>query len=321
MRLSRIIVVIVTYNGRRWIKGCLNSLINSSVDVDILVVDNASSDGTAKFIKQKFGIVTLIELPENIGFGKANNIGLSRALELNYEYVFLLNQDAQIYQDTIKKLIKTSQGNREYGIISPIHLDASENKIDHSFEYYLKHFSSGEMLSDLLLQRELNEIYDFRMVNAAAWLLPVNTLRTVGGFHPMFFLYGEDDNYCQRVLFHGLKIGVAPSTYIIHDSENNNLVKPVRGSEKYFEKFKTQLKVKYADVNTENYKQLNALKLHYYKQTLKNLTSFKLAEFRINLHKGNLIRKMDFTKDVEETRKVNSTYLASVPPVTKFAST
>ena len=306
--MKKVAVIIVTYNGIQLIDRCLKSILASTISCDIIIIDNASKDGTKEFINEKYRRITFIGLKKNIGFGNANNKGLAIALRRKYDYVFLLNQDTEVYKDTIEELIKVSEKNKDYGIISPVHLNATKN-VDHSFKYYFKNYGSDQMLTDLLLRNNIQEIYSFKMINAAAWLLPLKTLRTVGGFHPMFFLYGEDDNFCQRVLFHGLKIGVSPFAYMIHYSENNNLTQPKRGSEEFFEKFQNQIKVKYADINTDNYKLIPQLKSQYFRRALIFLIKLDFLNFRIHLKKGRIISKMNFKQDVQENRKKKPTYL------------
>ena len=74
------------------------------------------------------------------------------------------------------------------------------------------------MIDDLYWDR-LDDVYNTHYVNAAAWLLPRKTLEMIGGFDPIFFHYGEDDNYMNRVLYHGFKIGICPKVRIVHDTE------------------------------------------------------------------------------------------------------
>jgi N-acetylglucosaminyl-diphospho-decaprenol L-rhamnosyltransferase len=98
---KKICVIVITYNGAKWVEGCFGSLMQSSVPLNIIAVDNASSDNTVALIKNKFAGVALIESGTNLGFGKANNIGLKRAAEDNADFIFLLNQDAFVKPDTI----------------------------------------------------------------------------------------------------------------------------------------------------------------------------------------------------------------------------
>ena len=299
----------MTFNGMNWIDRCLTSLSLSACDLHTIVVDNASEDETVAFIRKNFPDVTIVELETNIGFGKGNNIGLSQVLKNHWEYAFLLNQDAEIYPKTIKELVDVAEKNKDYGILSPVHLNASGKQLDPSFLYYLNRNSNNGMISDLLLRKSLKDIYDFNMINAAAWLLPLKTLKTVGGFNPMFFLYGEDDNYCQRVLYHDLKIGVVPSMFIRHDSGNNNTIPHEKGSEKSMEKFLNQIKVRYGNINTDEYRHLDTVKKAYFKAALKSLMALRFYDFKVNLRKTRMIRNLNFEILIVNDRKSGATYL------------
>ena len=213
---DRTFVIIVTYNGMQWIDTCLKSIVNSSTKLDIIVIDNNSSDGTVSYIKKQYPEVIVLEQETNLGFGKANNLGMSYALNNNCDYVFLLNQDAYLEVDSIGRMIEVHKENSEYGILSPIHLNGEDNKLDKNFSNYLRYDSNNYFYHDAIKQ-QLNSVYPVPFVNAAAWLLPVSTLKRIGGFDPIFFHYGEDDNYCQRVLFHSLKTGVVTNALIRHD--------------------------------------------------------------------------------------------------------
>lgn len=98
-------VIVVTYNGKKWYDRCLNSLFNSSIFINVIVVDNKSNDGSVAYIKHKWPQVTIIENSENVGFAAANNIGFKFAFENGADYFFLLNQDAWVEYNTIEKLL------------------------------------------------------------------------------------------------------------------------------------------------------------------------------------------------------------------------
>jgi GT2 family glycosyltransferase len=219
----KVFVVIVTYNGIRWLKKCLGSLEESDTPLSVVVIDNASSDDTISFIKENFPAVNLIESNINLGFGQANNRGIKYAIDNHADYVFLLNQDAWIEPDTITKLLEFHHANAEYGIISPVHLNGNGSRLDGSFNSYLQK-ANPDFTSDLFLGKR-KKVYDCTFINAAAWLVSRKCLEKVGGFDPLFFHYGEDENYCQRVIFHKMKIGVLTDALIYHDREdrlNNN---------------------------------------------------------------------------------------------------
>ena len=152
----KVFTVIVTYNGMNWIDQCLKSVITQS---EVVVVDNNSSDLTVNFIKQNYPSVKLLEQNINLGFGRANNIGISYALNNNAEAVFLLNQDAFAKKDTINKLITASIKNPEFGIISPIHLNGDGSAVDYSFLRFINPNNVENLNSDLILRNFSKSLY------------------------------------------------------------------------------------------------------------------------------------------------------------------
>ena len=84
-------IIIVTFNSKKWLEKCFESIINSEIAVRVIVVDNNSADGTPQTIKEKYPQFELIQLEKNIGFAKANNIGIYKALQDGADYLFLLN--------------------------------------------------------------------------------------------------------------------------------------------------------------------------------------------------------------------------------------
>lgn len=217
--MKKVFVIIVTYNGMQWINKCLKSLENTSLDVRTLVIDNNSTDGTQNYIKNNFPEVILTELTKNLGFGQANNIGLSYAFKENSDYVFLLNQDAWLGKNTIENLINAQQKEPRYGIISPMHLNGKGDALDVSFSNYIVPRNCKKLFSDIYLNKLSDKLYLVNFVNAAGWLISRNCLELVGGFNPSFFHYGEDDNYIQRVQFHNLKLGILATETLYHDRE------------------------------------------------------------------------------------------------------
>lgn len=283
--------------------------LESTKPYPVIVVDNNSNDGSQSYIRLNHPEVILLEQEVNLGFGKANNIGLSYALKEGADFVFLLNQDAFLENETINILMRVSLENPDYGIISPVHLNKNGIEVEPVFLYYLK--TNNNLLNDLLLGNSRSDLYDFKMLNAAAWLLPAKTLEIVGGFHPMFFLYGEDDNYCQRVFYHKLKIGVCSKAFIRHDSGKSYHIEMEKGSKKYFEKFLNQIKVKHANVNTEEFRNVKSLKQYYLKQVLKALLKLKFKEAKLFIKKRNLVKDLDYSNDIIEGRKKMRLYLTS----------
>lgn len=216
LELSELYIVIVTYNAANWVDYSVAKLRNITSPYKIIIVDNNSLDNTCSLITQNFPEVELMALSQNIGFGCANNVGIRVAYEKGAKYIVLLNQDAWIEPYTIDFLINAHQNAKSYGILSPMHMDGSGISLDYNFKYYISR--NIKLISDLYLKgkEELDEIYKVEFVNAAIWLIPRDTVTTVGGFNPLFFMYGEDVDYINRCRYHNLKIGVVPRARAYH---------------------------------------------------------------------------------------------------------
>lgn len=308
--MYKVSVVIVTYNAMTWIDECLSKLLQSTMDVSVVIVDNFSADATVSYIEEHFkDQVNLIKLKTNVGFGKGNNIGMQEALKRNSDYVFLLNQDAFVEQNTIEVLVDLAEKNPEYGILSPIHTNGDGTALEQSFLYYITNGFGSTFISDFVLERLKQPIYNVPMVNAAAWLIPRSTIETVGGFDPMFFLYGEDDNYCQRVVYHQFKIGIVSKALIRHDSHNNNSKAVLKGSEKYYTVFLNQIKVVYGNVNNDKYKDIENLEFSFLRKGLKSLITLNFKAFKIYVKKWKLLRQLDLKYSVMLNRQKGIHYL------------
>lgn len=202
---KKITVVIVTFNGGHWVNKNINSLIHSNFPVDIIVVDNASSDNSVALL-EAFPQIEIIKSAVNLGFGKANNIGIKKALTNGSDAVFLLNQDTWIFEDTIGNLAREMNLNPEFGILSPMHFSADAITLDENFNTYYNR-----------KEEEQGNCVTVPFVNAAAWLVSRECFDKVGFFEPMFGHYGEDRNFCDRVKYHDFKIGIIKDSKICHD--------------------------------------------------------------------------------------------------------
>lgn len=214
--MHKIFCVIVTFNGIKWVDKCFGSLKASNYPVKVIAIDNGSTDGTQEAIKTNFHEVDFIQSKENLGFGKANNIGIKRAFEDGADFVFLLNQDAWVEPNTLPNLIEVAQNNGNYGILSPLHLNGQGTALDYNFSLYVIPQLCPEFYSDACLN-SLKEMYPTKFINAAAWLLPRVTVQKVGYFDELFFIYGEDRNYTDRLHFYKMKLGIVPSAIVYHD--------------------------------------------------------------------------------------------------------
>ncbi|GMO36353.1 MAG: glycosyltransferase family 2 protein [Termitinemataceae bacterium] len=280
-------VIVVIHNGKKWYDKCFGSLKESTYPLDIIVVDNNSSDDSVEYISNKFPEIILIKNSSNDGFAKGNNLGIKFAYDRGYDFLFLLNQDAWIEPNTAEKLIEISNNNSDYGIISPVHLTGDKNNFDRGFIHYFHTSDSLHAYENLYLGKNDPDCYDTCFVNAAAWLVTRKCIEVVGGFDTIMFRhYAEDGNYCNRVLFHKLKIGITTSVTICHDREN-----------RIDEPFDVKL------IFAERYANILLGKKWYFKHIVKTFSKPSLRNMRNGIKEIVFVVK-NFRK-IKDSRKIN----------------
>jgi len=280
----------------RWIEACLASIPEK---YNVIIVDNLSSDDTCAFITNKYPQHVLLKQNKNLGFGRANNLGIQYALNNNADGVFLLNQDAYLQEHTINKLLEVATQNKDIGILSPAHLTSSSGKLDAGFSLYISNNYCPAFYIDAINNR-LKKFYEIPFVNAAGWLLMKKTLLKIGGFDPIFFHYGEDNNYCSRVLFHSLKIVFVPNAHMIHDREYRDAVIKDFSNPSYLKRYESIFKSKHANLIEK--KQLKKIKWF-------NVLFMKLLklEFRSAMGIIQIIKKEKiWLEQCAESKKINS---------------
>ena len=292
-----VVIIIVTYNGVKWLSKCLDSCGN----IPVIVIDNNSSDATVEIIKENYPKVTLIQLEENKGFGAANNIGIGKALENGAEYFFLLNQDAYLQHNTISRLIECHQQDASYGILSPIHLNGYFSKLDVNFSKYIT--VNKKLQFDAIKHAYQQNIYEVPFINAAGWLISKKAIQTIGGFDPIFFHYSEDDNYCQRLAYHQLKIGVVPDVFLAHDREYRETSGAI-DTQKKLQLEERKLKVSLGNINRELQPQLRKFKKKYANNCLKSLIKLNFNAYKYHRKEQKLLSKI--LPEIKKSRQLNS---------------
>lgn len=216
--MDNLFAVIVTWNGADCITKCLQSLRDTDITMQIVVVDNASTDHTVRTVQTTCRDAIIFQLSQNLGFGKANNIGIKYAYDHGAEHVLLINQDAYVDEFTLRALVDLQKANPEFAILSPLHRDATGYYLDRRFSMHITEGASiRELLSDALLRKETADIYSVDFINAAVWLLSRECITRVGLFNPAFDHYGEDKEYADRVRYKGFCIGLAPAYHAYHE--------------------------------------------------------------------------------------------------------
>jgi len=222
-------IVIVTYNSRQEIAACLDSLPPElfGLPVEVILVDNASSDGTLDFVRASYPRVTAFSTGGNPGFGAANNIGVHRSTG---EYLLFLNPDTQMNRTSLEHCLRRLQTEPEIGIISP-KLVLANGEMDlacrRSVPTAWDGLTRSTGLSRLfprvkwcagynLTYLPENDTYPVGAVNGAFMMMRRRLFTRIGGFDEQFFMYGEDLDICLRCSQAGFKVIYDGRHSVIH---------------------------------------------------------------------------------------------------------
>ena len=208
--------VVVTYNGARWIRECLRSLLLTTYDpLQILVVDNASSDGTASIVRDEFPTVGLISCIRNLGYGAGCNLGIETAYRSGADHIVILNQDVIVTADWLQPLVSVAEDIPVIGMLGPLQMGYKNRRVDPFQEKILE---KQRMDFSYLPEEHKGNVTPVRSLIGAALFIPRRTIERVGGFDPYYFMYAEETDLCERVLFHGLRIALVKNSVIRHMS-------------------------------------------------------------------------------------------------------
>jgi len=208
-------VLIVVYNNLDDLEDCLSSVLDSDYpNVEIIAVDNASTDGSPDFIRQNFPSVKLIEYPLNLGFGEANN----RAFRLaKGEFVFLLNPDTYLPKDTISVLVNRMEKDSQIGILAPKMLFFQEPRVINSAgirsNRILYSCDRGFLEYD---EGQYDEEAEVISACGGAMLVRKAVIDKIGLFDSRYFMYYEDLDFGIRSWLAGYKVLYTPKAVVYH---------------------------------------------------------------------------------------------------------
>lgn len=211
-KLSDTSVIVVTYNHEYFIKTCLNSLM-TNIGLEIIIVDNCSSDSTVKTIK-KFPSVKLIKNESNMGYGNGVNIGIKHSTR---KYIVVLNPDVKVEKNSIEELISPLK-NRKETITVPKTLVYDGSKINTCGN--IEHFTGLTFTFGLGEDKAaFNKPMYIAGLSGVCFAIKRELYLEIGGFDECFFLYMEDADLSWNICSRGLKILYVPSSIIYHDYE------------------------------------------------------------------------------------------------------
>lgn len=217
-----VFVVILNWNGKEDTLNCLSSLESSDYPknaLSVIVVDNGSTDGGSNAIRTAFPEVALLQNDENKGFAEGNNVGARFALKEEADFVFFLNNDTIVQQNTISELVKAFDRHANAGIVSPkIYFDYKGKKsiwfaggdIDWA-NIYGKHIGVNEQD-----RGQYDEEKQTEFCTGCAMMVKREVLEEVGFFDGRFFAYYEDSDLSVRAKKAGFELWYIPRTTLFH---------------------------------------------------------------------------------------------------------
>lgn len=218
----KVSIVIVNYNVKDLILTCIRSLYQfcgNAGDLEIIVIDNQSIDGSCQAIRTEFPGVILIENSENEGFPKANNQGFSIA---KGDYIFMLNPDTEFQENSIEKLRQFLEDNKTVGIVAPglLNTDGTHQSSVWRYPSLFSIFCEFHYLTSLLkrknyLDKDFTKQFEAESFSGAAIFFRKSVLDEIGNLDETMF-WIEDVEFCYRAVQNGIKCVYFPETKIIH---------------------------------------------------------------------------------------------------------
>ncbi|MEO0288302.1 MAG: glycosyltransferase family 2 protein [candidate division WOR-3 bacterium] len=222
-------VIVVTYNSEKFIRSCLKSVISSfkKREFEIIVVDNCSSDSTARIVYDEFKNVRLIRLKKNKGFAYANNLAMERS---NGDFLCLLNPDTIVTENALERMADFLERNDDVGMVGAKlkNFDGSLQLSCRRFPNYLNVFFGRKSLlrnifpnnpisKDFMLEYlDYDKIQDVDWMMGAAVMLKKDLVEKIGFFDENFKLFVEDTDLCYRIKKSGKRVVFLPDAIVFH---------------------------------------------------------------------------------------------------------
>jgi len=221
-------ISIVSYNTRDLLRACLQSLEarREEVALEIIVIDNNSTDGSAEMVRAEFPKVLLIKAGENLGYGRANNLGLKDAKGRHF---FVLNSDTEVQPGALRALVDFLDNHQQAGAVTAqlILPDGSIQPSCATDPNLMKVFWEQTYLDRLFPHNKItggytmthwnyDDIREVEQVAGAAVVIRREAWQQIGGFDPAFFMYFEDTDLCIRLRKAGWSIWFTPDARVHH---------------------------------------------------------------------------------------------------------
>jgi len=217
----------VAFNSLKYLRDCIDSIYSSPPDTsyDLIVVDNASTDGTSRFVADEYPGIVLISNKENTGFAAANNQVIKTT---DSKYILLINSDCEVYEDSIDRLMDYMDKNPRVAIAGPkiINSDGSVQYSCRRFPSFfsaaahtiLTHIYSGNPISRKYMMADINrdEPFSVDWVSGSCMIIRRQALEETGRLDERYFMYVEDIDICYRMWQNGWEVHYMPYSDVLH---------------------------------------------------------------------------------------------------------
>lgn len=228
--MKSISIIIVSWNARDYLRDCLNSIrqTGASCVQEVIVVDNASKDGSPEMVVAEFPEVKLILAGENLGFARANNLAMKQAAG---SILALVNSDVIIHPGCLEKLAAFLEQHNNVGLIGPRVIGGDGN-----LQPTCRHLPtvwnmvSGALAIDRMTYRNHDKCAEVEMLSGCFLVARKKAVDEIGGLDERFFFYGEDMDWCKRFRDAGWKLIFFPEATATHFGGGSSSNAPLRFS-------------------------------------------------------------------------------------------
>lgn len=232
--------IIVSWNAKELLRECLESLkvATGGLDVEVIIVDNASTDGSVEMVREEFKEALLLQNDYNAGFAEANNqgIGIARG-----DFLCLVNSDVHVFPDSIKNILEYLKLNPGVGMLGPkaLNRDGSRQTTCRTVPTLRSSFfralaldttfpNSSLFGSHFMTNWNYDETREVDILGGCFWMIRRPAIEQVGLLDTRFFMYGEDMDFCRRFHSAGWKVIFYPGAQITHYGGGSSSNAPAR---------------------------------------------------------------------------------------------
>jgi GT2 family glycosyltransferase len=214
-----VVAIVVNWNGRELLEPCVSTLLASTYrNLSVVVVDNASTDGSQDFVRSRFPTVRLIENERNLRYAGGANAGVRLALGENADYVFVLNNDTEIAAGTVAALVEAARGHPRAAFLGPMIYYADAPTTIWSFGGVVSYWTGNIRHVGI---REVDrgqypDVLGVDYVTGCALMGSAAAIRAVGLMDEGYFMYNEDTDWCVRAAKLGYSVLAVPGAKVWH---------------------------------------------------------------------------------------------------------